>query len=640
MPSNPFDQFDNIDPTSSLPAGYTLDTQPSPIAATPSAPSAPQRSASFNDRRGNLPSNPFDQFDNVDPAASLPPGFQLDGVTPSAAPADAGAAPMGGAGPAPDPAASLPPGFQLDGVAPAKDASNTPPKDNSWTGAMQRVWDNPTPGGLVSIVKGIYNGAMTGAAATKTAMQTGDMSDDATPQMAQAAMDLAPVSSGSAIRPVYQLASKAAPSAADAAVQAAERIGVTIPKYMATDGSVAPALAQGAKAVPLGGEPIVNAANQTRSQLQDAINTIAPPTAPDTAGAAAKAGIINNVKVDAPADVSALYGKLEGGPSGGGSLTDPTVKVPLTNTMKKMQELQSARANANLPEWSPNMKILAQGVTDPQGMNYAGIKQLRSYLGQGSPQTLIAEGVNPQEARQLYRPLTEDLKNAVYLGGGTPALNDFTEANTLAATTAAQRKQLYNIIGAKADVAPEAVFSRLTQLAGTKSSADLALLQQAKSAMGPQAWGQVGNAIVSRLGRDAQGNFSPDRFIGPNGYASLSPSAKSILFTPQQRSSLDDLNTVSNLVNNKITKFSNPSGTAHTLEAAGLLGGLAHPVGTIATLAGARLAATVLARPAVSRAAANLGRVQLMGASTGAIMARRAALTAAIRAEFPATAGQ
>jgi hypothetical protein len=189
-------------------------------------------------------------------------------------------------------------------------------------------------------------------------------------------------------------------------------------------------------------------------------------------------------------------------------------------------------------------------------------------------------------------------------------------------------------------VAPEAVFSRLAQLASTKSTADIALLQQAKTAMGTQAWSQVGNAIISRLGRDAQGNFSADRFIGPNGYPSLSPAAKSILFTPQQKSSLDDLTTVSNQVSAKLSKFQNTSKTAPTLEAASLLGGLAHPVGTIATLAGARAAATLLARPAVSRAAANLGRVQLMGATPNAIIARRAALAAAIRAELSTTAGQ
>ena len=78
---NFFDQFDNVDPTSTLPSGFQLDTEPSPSAA----PSAPQQPPNFNDRWGNLPSNPFDQFDNIDPTTLLPPGFAMDDDMQSAA---------------------------------------------------------------------------------------------------------------------------------------------------------------------------------------------------------------------------------------------------------------------------------------------------------------------------------------------------------------------------------------------------------------------------------------------------------------------------------------------------------------------------------------------------------------------------
>lgn len=339
---------------------------------------------------------------------------------------------------------------------------------------------------------------------------------------------------------------------------------------------------------------------------------------------------MQNVKVDAPDAVNTAYNQAES------LFNDPDARVPLTNTMAKVQQLMDARANAKMPEWSPAMQLVANGVTHPDGMNYAGVKLLRGALGQRTPQQLIAEGIDPKEARQLYGPLTEDLKSAAYAAGGQPALDAWTEANTLAAQTAAQRKQLYKVIGANGDVAPEQVFGRLTQMAGTTGTANIAGLQQAKSAMGSQAWSQVGNAIISRLGRDAQGNFSADRFIGPSGYPSLSPQAKAILFTPQQRSGLDDLSTVSNLVNTKLSKFDNTSRTAHTIEAAGLLtAGWHAPVPTVLGLAGTRGVAMALARPAVSRAAANLGRAQLLGRDAATVMARRTALAGAIRAELP-----
>ena len=417
------------------------------------------------------------------------------------------------------------------------------------------------------------------------------------------------------------------------AVAAAERQNITIPKYMATDGSILPKLAQGAKAVPFGGAPIVNSATAVSKGLEDAINTIAPNTPADIAGNAAKSALVQNIKVDAPADLAAKYDAAEN------LMTNPGARVPLTNTAQKMQELTSARANANLPEWSPAMQQLASAVTDPKGMDYAGIKLLRTYLSKSVPQQLVAEGVDPTTAKQLYGPLTQDLQSSVGAAGGQPALNAWQEANTLAAANAAQRKQLYSIIGAKADAPPEAVFGRLVQLASTRSTADISLLQQAKQAMGPQAWQQVGNAIISRLGRDPQGNFSPDRYIGINGYAGLSPSAKSVLFTPQQKAALDDLNAVSNQVNEKISKFTNTSKTADVGKAAELLGGLwIHPTGTIAAIAGTRGAAYLLARPAVAQAAVRLGRAQLAGSAARTALARTALMNT-IQAQLP-TAGQ
>lgn len=418
-------------------------------------------------------------------------------------------------------------------------------------------------------------------------------------------------------------------------VAAADRLGVKVPRYMASDGPVLPQLAQGAKAVPLAGSPITNSASKLSQGLEDAINTIAPNTPAEAAGRAAKAGLTKSITKDAPAQVSAMYDTVDN------AITNPNARVPLTNTAQKMQQLMAARDNANLPEWGPAMKTLAAAVTDPKGMNYAGIKQLRSYFGETMPDQLIAEGLSPGETKQLYGPLTQDLQSAVLAGGGQPALDAWTQANTLAKLKADQREQLYKIIGTDGDTAPEAVFGRLSQLAGTKSTADIALLRQAKQAMGPQAWQQVGNATISRLGRDAQGNFSPDRFIGPNGYAGLSDQAKGVLFTPQQRSALDDLNTVSNRVNEKISKFANTSRTAHVSQAAELLGGLwLHPVGTVVGIAGTRTAAHLLAMPAVAQAAVRLGRAQLAGSVSRATLAHNALASAIVANQLPTTGQQ
>jgi hypothetical protein len=52
-----------------------------------------------------------------------------------------------------DPTTTLPPGFVFDADPNPAQPPAEPPGGNSWSAVMQRVRDNPTPGGLVSIVE-------------------------------------------------------------------------------------------------------------------------------------------------------------------------------------------------------------------------------------------------------------------------------------------------------------------------------------------------------------------------------------------------------------------------------------------------------------------------------------------------------
>ncbi|MGC2077901.1 MAG: hypothetical protein WA728_18100, partial [Xanthobacteraceae bacterium] len=78
------------------------------------------------------------------------------------------------------------------------------------------------------------------------------------------------------------------------AVAAADRLNISVPKYIASDGYVAPALAQGARAVPIVGSPITKSAQNLSQGLEDAINMVARPSSPDIAGQAAKDAIAQN----------------------------------------------------------------------------------------------------------------------------------------------------------------------------------------------------------------------------------------------------------------------------------------------------------------------------------------------------------
>jgi hypothetical protein len=177
--------------------------------------------------------------------------------------------------------------------------------------------------------------------------------------------------------------------------------------------------------------------------------------------------------------------------------------------------------------------------------------------------------------------------------------------------TRLQQQALSKVIGPKGEFAPEQVFSKLANYAGSKSTADIKRLALARQAMGPDAWRDVGSALINRMGTDNQGGFSADRFV--TAFGNLSAGAKNLLFEPAQRAALNDLATVSAHVQNRITRFSNPSGTARGLAGYGLGAAIADPISVIGGALGTRLTATLLARPAVARAAANVQRAQLRG---------------------------
>jgi hypothetical protein len=242
-------------------------------------------------------------------------------------------------------------------------------------------------------------------------------------------------------------------------------------------------------------------------------------------------------------------------------------------------------------------------------------------LGETTPQELVAQGINPVEAKRLYGALTKDLTSIITQAGGEGAHAAWREANALARLTSMQKDALTKLIGTKGDVSPETVFHRIMNYAGSKSSADLNRLRLAKRTMGPSAWDEIGSAFISRLGSTPEGGFSADRFV--TAFGNMSPRARAELFTPQQHAALNDLMTVSTHVRDRISRFSNPSGTSRGIFGGGMLTGMvADPITIIGGMIGTRLTAEALSRPAVVRAANQAAR----RASTGDPVATRRAL--------------
>jgi hypothetical protein len=274
-------------------------------------------------------------------------------------------------------------------------------------------------------------------------------------------------------------------------------------------------------------------------------------------------------------------------------------------------EIMAERTAARIPGRSKAVETVFDAVQDPAGMDYAGTKGLRSFLGEKSPQELAVSGLAPTEVKRLYGALTKDL-GAVVRESSPEAFGKWQEANALARLTNMQQSALSKITGTAGDAAPEMVFNRLAGYAQSKGGADLARLRLAKRAMGPDAWNEVGSALINRLGQAPDGQFSAQRFV--TAYGNMAPAARNELFSGQQYAALQDLFTVSQFVKDRIGRFENVSGTSRGMFGGGMLtGALADPISIIGGMVGTRLLAEALARPAVIRAATAVTRAQLRG---------------------------
>lgn len=508
------------------------------------------------------------------------------------------------------------------------DAESVPPPAD-FGARLGKVWDKPTPGSIFDLAKKVYQ-----AVTLPGEVYQGNIdpsSDEGIRRAFDAAMVLNPAPLGRASAPFGGVAAPRAPSVpaeAASAVEAAGRLGTQIPRYMTSDPQAR--LAEGVKTIPWAGQPVVKAAEELRSGLGRAAEDVAEQTTPFQAGAEAGEGLRQWISDKSKEPVSDAYTEVE-------RLFDvPTARVDLTNAKETAIQIARERANANLPQ-SKVVDILDNAISQPSGMNYEGIKLLRSYLGERTPEELVAEGISPTEAKRLYGPLTEDLGNAVRAAGGEDAFAAWQTANNLAKETAAKRQQLGKIVGTRGDAPPELIFSRLMAMAGTKSSANISRLNLAREAMGPEAWQSFGASVISRMGRDPQGEFSPQRF--KTAFSAMSPDARNAVFSPDQAKRLNDLFTVSALVDEKINRFANVSKTAHTRGAFDAIMGLVlHPFRAVRTFAGGRLIANALSRPAVVRAATDYARAQAAG-NLWSAATKAAILQRVILEEFPGIRG-
>jgi muramidase (phage lysozyme) len=394
------------------------------------------------------------------------------------------------------------------------------------------------------------------------------------------------------------------------ALQAAQRIEATtgvpvnIPRAVASDNIVANQAGRTVANIPIAGAPLRRASEDMVQGLDDAATAVRDAYGTGNmanAGSVAREAIEQYGKAGPfKQKVTDLYNQVD-------QFVNPVVVGPMPNTAALRNSVNARRANAGLPD-SKQIDGLEEALSRP-GMNYEGIKDLRTFYGEMKDgNRAIPEGMGQNEVNAIYSALTKDMRLIIAKAGGADGLKAWEKANREAARWAEVRTTLNGILGAKSD---EALIDKIMATAGSTSRADVKTLGRARGAVGGERWSEVASAVIERMisPPGAQG-FSVDRFV--TAYNKMTPQGRDILFRSKNHAShaqaIDDIATIAGRIKSH-NQYANPSGTGQTVATfAGGIGAVADPISTTVSLLGGRMTAQILAKPATARAMASYSR--------------------------------
>jgi hypothetical protein len=398
-------------------------------------------------------------------------------------------------------------------------------------------------------------------------------------------------------------------------VQAGGRIGVTLPRVIASERPAMHLAGQAISKLP-GGGTLHKAIGSSLGELGGAADTAAElaggAATSAEAGGAARAGFQATFapKTGTVAqELSNLYGEVD-------RLVDPAAVSPLNATARTASNITTRRTAAGLAD-SPAVKLIAPALEREGGLTYAGMKDLRTRVGEMIDTGFLPADISGAELKQIYGALSEDLRFAAQTAGGRQGLAAFEKANQAAATAAQWQEQVAKVLG-PVSRSDEGITQTLYRMAQQGAGADIKTLVQARAAVPASAWEQIAANVIGRLGKTRAGEFQPGRFI--SDYGQLSDAGKRVLFHGVGADNLipflDDIATVSNkfVQAGKLANFSNTASHGALYAAGGHVatkvaeGSFLEPLSVIGAAIGNSALARLLASPATAASTAKWAR--------------------------------
>jgi len=474
-------------------------------------------------------------------------------------------------------------------------------KDVFTTGTLLPVKKNRRTGEFSAAIPGFAQSILDGVAAPGRALRGELQVRDADGKLTDEAIGNAFAVAGAfnpAARTPLRFAKtpvkpKTAPVASEGQLvaEAGERLGVDLPRAVTSDLAAVQQTGKIAASVPIGGTPLRAASAKAIDQLSEAATGLQNQLgsgSPSLAGGSLRQRIGSYISENLAQRVSSRYDAVD-------ELVNPLVTRPLSKTAQKANQILARRRNAAIGGESQAVKQVFEALERPEGLTYEGLKNLRTAVREmlDEPSALPARNISQNELKQIYAGLTDDLKSTVAVAGGPKATKAFNNANNFAAKIAGERLALNKLLKVDSD---EALFEKVVAMAGSNSRANIRQLGKTRAAVTADTWDEVSSAVIARLGRGKNGEFSPDRFVSQ--YGTLSKQGKLLLFGRNGTSkALDDIAAVSSRFK-QLQQFANPSGTAsHFFGGALGVGSIMEPTTALTAVVGARTLSNLLARP-------------------------------------------
>jgi hypothetical protein len=261
-------------------------------------------------------------------------------------------------------------------------------------------------------------------------------------------------------------------------------------------------------------------AEQLGGKLEEATAATGGSIAPEVGGSAFEKGIEEGFKPQSRSLLRQLYDGVDAG-------VNLDSKTPLANTRRYFEELVGKRGGYDDPNPTKGLGVIEGALQERQGLTYPAIKNLRTRIGDMIDDNVFANGLSEKEWRAMYGALTKDLEYSVGTNGSPAALRTFKIANEAADRIETMKDNISKVLGNK--LRPDEGVTKAILRMATKTSSDVAALNDAKEAVRPEVWKHFTANALSKLGRTPEGQFDPQQFI--EDYGKLSDEGKKALFS-------------------------------------------------------------------------------------------------------------